>query len=61
MNDISTFDKWMYMVGGVSNSATTYTTNSFDYKNYDSANVKDNTDWKSNLSDKNAYFTLILK
>jgi hypothetical protein len=61
MNDISTFDKWMYMVGGVSNSATTYTTNSFDYKNYDSANVKNNRDWASNLSDKNAYFTLILK
>lgn len=61
MNDISTFDKWMYMVGGVSNSATTYTTNSFDYKNYDSANVKYGRDWATNLSDKKLYFTLILK
>lgn len=61
MNDISTFDKWMYMVGAVSNSATTLTNNNFDYKNYDSANVKSNRDWASNFSDKNAYFTLILK
>lgn len=61
MNDISTFDKWMYIVGGISNSGTTYTNNNFDYKNYDSTNVKYNREWASNYSDMNAYFTLILK
>jgi hypothetical protein len=61
MNDISTFDKWMYMVGMVSNSATTLTNNNFDYKNYDSANVKNGRDWATTFTDKNRYFTLILK
>lgn len=61
MNDISTFDKWMYLLGGITSSANTSTNDNFDYKNYDSANVKNGSDWASNLSDKNAYFTLILK
>lgn len=61
MNDISTFDKWMYLLGGITSSTITSTSDNFDYKNYDSTNVYNNRDWASNLSDKNAYFTLILK
>lgn len=61
MNDISTFDKWMYLLGGKTSSANTSTNNDFDYKNYDSTNIINGSDWASNNSDKNSYFTLILK